>query len=141
VSQELKYLFRGQMLTQAEIERAQAPKKTKPKAEPPEAYHRGFRVVGHAPGSMERAREVRFAEINRWNQASAEQQAKRLLDGEKIPKPWDESVWLKTTGKRTIKTLQLSDAADLAADIARKSGWLEVDIVPLTKGERPEGWA
>jgi hypothetical protein len=137
-TEQLRYSFRGQMLTKAEIEALTTKRKPKPKPDGPGAYHRGYRIVGHKPGGVQAAKEDADFAVQKWiNTAPGD----RIRLGMRQPKVWDEIWWRNNGPKTTIKTVDIARAADEAADLARRYGWTEVEIVALTKGERPEGWA
>ncbi|MBA3774663.1 MAG: hypothetical protein H0X13_19865 [Ramlibacter sp.] len=50
--------------------------------------------------------------------------------GLKKVKPWDEGLWRRTTKKKPVrsKPYEIPEAAKLCADMAAKSGWLDVEI-------------
>lgn len=135
---ELTYMHQGKAYTKAELDIILKGTKKKTKSEAPEAYHRGYRVVGHKPGAMERAKEAADFAVQRWINTHP---ADRTKLGLKQPKPWDEIAWRRNAPKTTIKAFDIASAADLAASIAKRDGWTEVEVIELKKGERPEGWA
>jgi hypothetical protein len=135
---EITFSFQGRQVTAEEFAAITAKPKKRASKAGPDAYHRGFRVVGHKPGAVKAAEEFREDEIRRYRNTTPKQ---RVECGMKEPKPWDEAWWRANAPKATIKTVDLSSAADEAAELARRYGWTEVSIVALTKGEKPQGWA
>jgi hypothetical protein len=134
----LTFEFRGQQVTAEQFKAlTDPPKKKTPKAGP-DAYHRGFRLVGHAPGAVEKAKEASEYEHQRYRNATPRM---RIEAGMKEPRAWDEDWWRRNAPKKTIRAFNLHESALQGAEIARKSGWTEVDVIELKKGERPEGWA
>lgn len=135
---EITFAFRGQQVTAEQFAAmTQKPKKRTSKAGP-DSYHRGYRVVGHTPGAVERAKELNEWEHTRFMEATPKQRAEMGLTQ---PKPWDEAWWRINAPKKTIKAFDLQAAALEASEIAKKAGWTEVDVIELKKGEAPEGWA
>lgn len=47
--------------------------------------------------------------------------------------PWDQDAYMRTARPRRVHPApyELADAADVAADLARKAGWLAVRVEPL----------
>lgn len=113
----------------------------KQKAEQSASFHKGWRVVGHAPGAMEAAKLKRERDIEDWRELSPEDRLQRYPV--KIAHtgfaPWDEAAWRAKTKKTAVrsKPYELHDAAKTCADLATKAGWLDVDCVELSKGEAP----
>jgi hypothetical protein len=134
----LTFEFRGRQVTADEFKSLTAQPKKRVARSGPDAYHRGYRLVGHAPGAVKLAQEACEYEHQRYRNATPKM---RIEAGMKEPKTWDEEVWRRTAPKKTIKAFNLHDSALQGAEIARKSGWTEVDVIELKKGERPEGWA
>lgn len=110
---------------------------TKKKARKPspnlDGYHKGWRVVGHAPGSMDEAKKEREEEIRLAN-------SKRLQGGAsvKIPPDFNENDWRRNGKKSAVrpKPYELRESAFLCAEIARKSGWEDVDVIEVKKEAR-----
>lgn len=86
-----------------------------------EPQHKGFAVCGYPPGALDEARAAHERVV-----AMAEKA------GGAAPKPFDESEWrTKTKKKRVAKPYSLRSAAVQCAELARKAGWTEVDVVEL----------
>jgi hypothetical protein len=119
---------------------ASAPKrKAKPKAEAPAASHKGYRVVGHYPGELEDARKFNASEWARWNSHTPEARSEALKKGKRPPPMWDEQQWRLHTKKTAVRSrpYEISAAADQCAELARKVGWLDVEVLEVKRGEAP----
>jgi hypothetical protein len=134
--QPITFSFRGQQVTAEQFEAMTTPAKKRVPKSGPDAYHRGYRVVGHPPGAMESAHEAADEAIGNWRVLP-----QSVKSGMKEPKPFNEDQWRRNTGKKVAKTTDLHEPALLAAEIARKSGWIDVDVIELKKGEKPDSWA
>lgn len=134
----LTFTVNGQQVTAEQFE-AMAQKK-KPRA-PKDAvgYHKGWRVVGHAPGAMEEAQRENQAAIAGYRNASPSRRAEMGL---KEPKPWDEDFWRRNARKTAIrsKPYDIYSSAELCADMARKEGWEDVEIVEVKKEVRNDSF-
>lgn len=103
------------------------PVKRKPvEAEP---KHNGWKVIGHPPGAMEEARKSLEAEI-----VVAEREASQKR-GITIPKPWDEAAWRMKTKKKPVRSkgYEIPEAAQQCAELAKKAGWLDVQVIEQKK--------
>jgi len=82
-----------------------------------EKFHKGFRVVGLPPGSMDEARI---------------KHDKQQVDA-KEPKPFSESHWLANAHAKPVrsKPYEIQDSARQCALLAEKAGWLRVQVVEL----------
>lgn len=130
---ELLYTHQGRQYTKAELEVIlKGDSKPRAKSEGADRYHRGYRIVGHKQGAMERAKEAREFEIARYRSTSPKERSELGL---REPRPWDEIWWRNNAPKTTIKAVDLYRAAEEAADLARRYGWQEVEIVELKKGD------
>lgn len=110
-----KTLTELQMQQTAKLQRK--PKVVKDKAE----TNKGFRVVGYAPGALDEAR-------------AAHERASRMADesGGAPIKPFDENVWRTRTKKKPIaKPFAIHSSAVQCADLSRKAGWTEVEVIEL----------
>jgi hypothetical protein len=88
-----------------------------------EPTHKGFRVVGHPPGALESAKDDRRRVIE---MAAAS-------GGAPIP-PFDEQAWRAKTKKKPVaKPYAIRSSAITCADLARRAGWFDVDVVELVK--------
>jgi hypothetical protein len=133
----MTYIVRGRILKEGEIPAGE--RKPKPKAKPPESYHRGFRVEGHRPGEMESCRERITNAFDAWWKLPQEKQRELRAQGAKEPKRWDEESWRRNSPRHLIKRADIASAADIAAQMARRLGWTEVSVIELVKGEKPAG--
>lgn len=109
-----------------------APKVKRPPADTSQKFHKGFRVEGHPPGAMEEAQKVAVADLLQWDRAAEQGQAFG-----KRPKEWNEQNWRMTHKKRPVraKPYEVPEAAKLCADMATKSGWLDVVVTEIKRGE------
>ncbi len=111
--------------------------KSKPKADAPAEFHRGWRVQGHPPGAMEQA----CAEANRlldmWNAQTEQEKAEAIRSGDRQPPAWDERLWRTGTKKKPVrsKPYEVPEAARLCADMARKAGWLDIEVAELKRSK------
>lgn len=88
--------------------------KPRPKREA-EPFHKGWQVVGVSPIALADARDE--------NQKNAE---------------WDEAAWIRAANLEPVaRPYQLRSSAAECAELARKAGWLRVDIVEKKRGEAP----
>lgn len=112
---------RGEVLTEHRMNET-AKKQRRPKAVAEKVpTHKGFAVAGHAPGALEAARDSHARVV-----AMAEKSGGAPI------KPFDEADWLtKTKKKRIAKPFAIRSAAQKCAELARKSGWTDVDVVEL----------
>jgi len=106
-----------------------APKIKRP---PPlqESFHKGFRVEGHPPGSLEAAQKLAeqvWADFDR-----ARQQGK---SNGKPPQQWNELIWRQSCKKRPVraKPYEVPEAAKVCAEMATKAGWLDVVVVEVKR--------
>lgn len=110
-----KTLSELQMQQTAQLQRK--PKATKEK----KPTHKGFRVVGYPPCALDEAR-------------SAHERLVRMAEesgGAQI-KPFDENVWRTKTRKKPVaKPFAIRSSATQCADMSRKAGWTEVEVVEL----------
>lgn len=77
-------------------------------------YHKGWRVVGLPPGSLEEAMRIHNARQNE----------------KRDPKPFDRQHWEQTAGKKSVRTAPypVRDAAKVCAELAIKAGWIAVEV-------------
>lgn len=113
--------LRGEALTDRQMKET-AKKQRRPKVVAErEPQHKGFAVCGYPPGALDEARAAHGRVV-----AMAEKA------GGAAPKPFDENEWrTKTKKKRVAKPYSLRSAASQCADLARKAGWSEVEVVEL----------
>lgn len=103
----------------------------------PTASHLGWRVVGHPPGACASAQAEIAEAWRKWNAHTGEQRSAALKRGERSPDMWDETLWRNRTKKRNIngRPYGIPQAADECAELARKAGWEDVQVIELKKGE------
>lgn len=134
----LTFTVNGQQVTAEQFE-AMAQKK-KPRApKDPVGYHKGWRVVGHAPGAVEDAYHAHDRAIQEYRNASPKRRAEMVL---KEPKPWDEDFWRRNSKKTALrsKPYEIYEAAELCADMARQDGWEDVEIIEVKKEVRNDSF-
>lgn len=112
---------RGELLTEHRMQET-AKQQRRPRAiTEKEPQHKGFAVSGYPPGALEAARADHARVV-----AMAEKA------GGAAPKPFDENEWRTNTKKRRVaKPYVIRAAAAQCADLARKAGWLDVEVVEL----------
>lgn len=88
----------------------------------PDQFHKGWRVVGIPPGAVEAAETER----NRL-QALMRDWTKR--------KPFDRGLWIANAKKKPIrpKPYEIKESAEVCAGLAKRSGWLSVELVEIKK--------
>jgi len=125
----LKYIIGGQAVTIEQLS-ANAPKVKRPPADTSQKFHKGFRVEGHPPGTMEQAEKSQKADLEQFLHAQRQGQAFG-----KQPKEWDEKHWRMTHKKRPVraKPYEVPEAAKLCADMATKAGWLDVVVTEIKR--------
>lgn len=86
--------------------------------------HKGYRVVGIPPGAFEEARDAHARLVDMAQKS-----------GGKPIKPFDPESWRQAYRKKAVraKPYELREAADQCADMARKGGWIAVDVLALRK--------
>jgi hypothetical protein len=133
----LQFTVGGETFTADALKRTKPKTPKRPKAATQESYHRGWRVLGHPPGALESAQQWRESELARWLRMSESDKSAASKRGERPPKPWDADEWRRTTTKKAVrsKPYEIFDAAETCMALAAKSGWLDVSIVAITKGE------
>lgn len=135
----LKFVnLHGEEISEGRMQAAAA-LQTKRKAviERPAQFHKGFKVVGHPPLAMEQARQAAIKRWQDWRALNDEERKKRRAEGEKEPKPWDETSWRSTTKPKAVrsKPYEVPEAAEQCAAMARKAGWLDVAVVAIAKSK------
>jgi hypothetical protein len=88
----------------------------------PQAYHKGYRVVGVPPRDVDGARRKHLAA-----QATAPK-----------PKAWDENQWLMKARRKpvNVRPYELRAGAEQCAQLAINAHWQRVEIVEL-RSSRP----
>lgn len=107
----------------------------KPKREAPEEYHRGWIVVGHEPGECARARAERERAIEEARKMDDAERASAYKTGWREPKPWDEAQWRASARKHKLRSrpFEIESSAEQMAEMARKAGWEDVEVIELAK--------
>lgn len=92
-------------------------------AKPTDKTHKGWRVVGIPPGLLEAAQAE--------HEAIAEKAREAGFAGDK---PFNKEEWLRKQRRQAVrsKPYMLREAAAQCAELAAKSGWIEVRINELT---------
>lgn len=126
----LLFMVRGEALTKDQF-KAAADQGAKTKRATPDTFHKGWKVVGHSPAALAEAQRARTAEY---------EAAKRRIEHGKGGKPvsaWDERHWRMTAKKKPVraKPYEVRDSAQSCAELAAKSGWLDVELVEVRRGE------
>lgn len=134
----LTFIVNGREVTAEQIQ-AQAEKKKPRPVQEQKGYHKGFRVVGHAPGAMEEAQRANQAAIAEYRNASP---VRRAEMGLKEPKPWDEDSWRRNAKKTAIrsKPYEIYEAAEQCSQMAVLVGWEDVEIIEVKKEVRNDSF-
>ena len=105
--------------------------------EPPKSFHKGFSVVGFAPGVIASAEAQATDEVRAWAALPEDSKAKQLAEGRRPPKPFDRASWIAKTKPQRVRNrpFEIPAAADECAELARRAGWEEVRVEALTKGD------
>ncbi len=113
----------------------QKPTRPKAKKEAPEEWHKGFDVVGRDPGACEAARLKREQERIEWDVMPEDTRAKLLKEGKRKPSPWDEAKWRIAAPKKRLraKPFSIPGAAQEMAELCRRSGFEDVEVIELAK--------
>lgn len=108
--------------------------------EGPASFHKGWRVAGHPPRSMEIAQQLANIAWQRYQSMTPDERAKEYPIGKGAPKPWDESLWRRNSPLRPVRSepYEVHAAAVECMLLAEKSGWIDLRIDEITKG-RPDG--
>lgn len=90
----------------------------------PDKFHKGFKVFGIPPVAQEAAEK----------QHTAKQQSS--VSAGKGYTPFDLGHWLMNCRKKAVRTKPygVPDAAAALAELAKKSGWLAVEVREVKKG-------
>lgn len=118
---------------------AQAKRKPKATSSGPEPSHMGWRVVGHPAGACAAAHEENIATWRRWNAHDGEARNAAIARGERAPDMWDENLWRICTKKHNINGRTywcLQYVAEQFAELARKAGWEDVEVIEFKKGSQ-----
>ncbi|MXN31021.1 hypothetical protein [Delftia sp. CH05] len=90
----------------------------------PDAFHKGWRVMGIPPGSLGKAQQEHI---------------KKARDAEKRGKPiadFDQGAWIAKTRKKPVrsKPYEVMTAAMQCKALAERGGWLALELAEVTKG-------
>jgi hypothetical protein len=123
-----------QMAKILDQKRAKAPSK---RADAPQTYHKGWRVVGHPPGALHAAKLAAERDWAEYLKMDPPTIMERYPGGKGIPKPWDEASWRRNAPLKAVrsKPYEIHAAAVECAVMARNAGWTDVRIDTLSKGE------
>lgn len=107
--------------------RSEAKRKPVTKAAPPDEYHKGWKVVGIPPGAVEEAKQLH----DKAQQAKPESQRQ----------PFRREHWIANRHGKPVRPSPYSvkSAAEVCADLARKAGWLNVQVVEVAKRKEVVG--
>lgn len=88
----------------------------------PDHFHKGFKVVGFSPARVSDAEREHVAA-----QAASAQ-----------PKPFDLESWMRTHKPSAVRSqpYALKCAAEQCAELARRAGWLDVQINAIERGPK-----
>lgn len=91
-------------------------------------YHKGYRVVGFAPLRMASAQ----AEHERLEEAAAK------ASPHYKPQPWSADAYMARSKPSAVrsKPYELASAAEQCAEMARRSGWLRVEVRPISSAAK-----
>lgn len=110
------------------------------RSDAPQTYHKGWRVVGHPPGSIDRAKADADKAFDEYGHMTPQQIKDKFPGGKGIPKPWDEASWRRNAPLKAVrsKPYEIHAAALECVVLARNAGWTDVRIDTLSKGELPQ---
>jgi hypothetical protein len=103
----------------------------------PDKFHKGWRVVGVSPEAIEAARRDRDQAINAAIKRNAGCDAGISRIGRTmVPSPFDEAKWIEAAPLKPARTkpFEIPEAAQQCFDLAKKAGWLRLEIRLLSKG-------
>lgn len=125
----------GQPINPYHTPSALAPKPPKAKKEGPAEYHKGWRVVGYAPGRIAEAEARRRKDIDEWAALDDKTRSKKLAEGLRAPMPWDEEIWRQRNKPTAVRArpFEVVSAAEQLREMALRSGWQYVEVVELAK--------
>lgn len=134
---KLTFIVNGQEVDADTLKKTAPKARVRPKVDADQKFHKGWRVMGHKPGALEAAQKAREEDLARWARMSDKSRSEARSRGEKDPKPWDEVEWRRNSRLQAVrsKPYMVPEAADECAEIARKSGWIDVVVVELKKGD------
>lgn len=124
----------GEKLAVAVGIKPKAAKGTKKAKAEDEGYHKGFRVMGFSPAHLEKAR-------TEWNAKRAERLSPtgdQVDIGEFIV---DSFVTIAKPKAVRREPYAILDAAQQCAELAKRSGWVGVTVVPIVKAKETTGGA
>lgn len=97
-----------------------------------ETMHKGYAVVGRPPGAIKSSQELAERLCAEWASMSGAKRSEALKNGQRPPLAWDLNRYLKTKPPRVrSKPYEIPSAAEECAEMARKTGWEYVEVVPL----------
>jgi hypothetical protein len=118
----------GQPLLSVLILSDAAPAKKNKKRKLLESYHRGWRVVGLSAEHVDLAQK-------KHERKRREQKYMDRLRPKQILSPWNEECWVAKARLRKIRPVdfEVQEAAHQYADLARKAGWMRVEVREIKK--------
>lgn len=103
-----------------------------------EKYHKGWAVVGVSPEAADRAARDRAESIASAIRHNEEIDAgkRRYMTKRQVPEPFDRAAWIETAPLKPARTkpFEIEESARQCAQLARKSGWLRVEVRRIAKG-------
>jgi hypothetical protein len=101
----------------------------------PAEYFKGIRVAGHAPGELEKAKALHDAQKAHWDSLSPQDRLIEEKGGNRDPGHFDPDAWRLKTKKAAVnrRGYELQEAAEQCAEMARKAGWLDVEIIRMER--------
>ena len=114
---------------------ALAPRPPKAKKDAPSEWHKVRAVEGFAPGRIAEAEAIANAAVDEWQALGDAARAEVLKEGRRPPKPWSRDEYVRTARRTRVRTrpFEVVGAANEMAELARRSGWAEVQVVELAK--------
>lgn len=110
------------------------------RSDAPQTYHKGWRVVGHPPGSLDRAKADADEAFDEYSRMTPQQIKGKFPGGKGIPRPWDEPSWRRNAPVKSVrsKPYEVHSAAVECMRMAEREGWTDLRIDTLSKGEPPQ---
>lgn len=107
--------------------KAEAKRKPLRQSSQPDEYHKGWKVVGVPPGAVE----------------AAEQEHYKIQQGrpEAQRQPFRREHWIANRHGKPVRPSPyfVKSSAEVCADLARKAGWLNVQVVEVAKRKEVVG--
>lgn len=125
----------GQPINPWHTPSALAPRPPKAQKDGPAEYHKGWRVVGYAPGRIAEAESQRRKDIEEWAALDGQTRSRKLAEGQRAPMPWDEEIWRQRNKPTTVSSRPFGtvSAAEQLREMAQRHGWQYVEVIELAK--------